>query len=178
MPSSPAERRLPGASKLTFSADGTPLAQRMDGNHLFAAAAAAGELMDGVEERLPANPDVVVGGVSGRNALLARQQCSAAVRVHVLKMAAVVLVQRTAPRTRGAGRPAGRRRAVRSRAGPSGDADPHEPPPPARRPENLAEERACAATRLADADALMPSSALWSRVRNEADRRAEELRRG
>lgn len=44
------------------------------------------------------------------------------------------VVQRTAPRTRGAGRPAGRRRAVRSRAGPSGDDDPHEPPPPPRRP--------------------------------------------
>lgn len=84
------------------------------------------------------------------------------------------VVQRTAPRTRGAGRPAGRRRAVRSRAGPSDESD---EPPPARGRHDLAELRDLAASGLADADARSPGAPLWERVRNEADRRAEELRR-
>ena len=136
MPSSPAERRLPGASKLTFSADGTPLAQWMDGNHLFAEAAADGELtqvVDGVEERLPPNPDAEFGGVSGRDALRARQQVQAAVRVHARKGAGPAVVRRM-PASRPAARRPGAKRAS-TRAGPSSDDDPGEPEPPPRRPD-------------------------------------------
>ena len=114
--------KLADGSELTFRPDGTPLARTMNGNQLFAEQAADGKLTqvheDGTVERLPPNPGAVFGGVSGHDALRARQQCSAAVRVHARRVAAAgPAVRRTAPRARGAGRPAGRR-AVSSRAGP------------------------------------------------------------
>jgi hypothetical protein len=134
--------KLAGASTLTFSEDGTPLAQWMDGNHLFAEAAADGELtqvVDGVEERLPPNPDAEFGGVSGRDALRARQQVRMAVRVHARKGAGPAVVRRL-PASRPAARRPGAKR-TSTRAGPSGDDDPPgEPAPPSRRPD-LAEQR-------------------------------------
>jgi hypothetical protein len=88
-------------------------------------------------ERLPPNPGAVFGGVSGHDALLARQQCEAAARVHARKMAAVVLVRRM-PASRPAARRPRARRTASSRAGPSGgDEPPGLPPPPPRRPQAL-----------------------------------------
>jgi len=134
--SPPPAKALADGSLLTFGEDGSPLARTMNGDQLWAELAADGALSrvheDGTVERLPADPDVVVGGVRGRDALLARQQCEAAVRVHARKMAAVVLVRRM-PASRPAARRAGAKR-TSARAGPSSDDDPHEPGPPPRRP--------------------------------------------
>jgi len=170
--------KLAGASTLTLSEDGTPLAQRLNGSHFFAELAADGALVqveDGVERRLPPNPDAVFGGVAGRDALLARQQVQMAVRVHARKGAGPAVVRRMPASRPAARRPGGKR--TSTRAGPSGDDEPHEPGPPSRRPDALTESRELAASGLADADARSPGPALWSRVRNEAERRAEELRR-
>jgi len=173
--------RLVDGSTLTFRGDGSPLARTMNGNQLFAEAAADGELtqvVDGVEQRLPADPGAVFGGVSGHDALVARQQVRMAGQVHARKVAAAgPAVVRRLPTSRPAARRPGAKR-TRSRAGPSSDDDPPgEAGPPPRRPENLAEQREFAASRLALADARSPSPALWERVRNVADRRTEELRR-
>jgi hypothetical protein len=144
MPSSPAERlstvRLAGGSTLSFGPDGTPVARRMNGDQLFAEQAADGKLVqveDGVEERLPPDPGAVFGGVRGHDALLARQQCSAAVRVHARKTAAAspALVRRMP-----ASRPAARRpRASAKRSSTRDDDDGDGEPEPAQgRPEALA----------------------------------------
>lgn len=101
--------------------------------------------------------------IAAEDAIAARRQCSFAPAA------------RRTPAARPAARRPRARRTASSRAGPSGGDDPPGlPPPPSRRPD-LARE--LAATRLALADALMPSAALWERVRNGAERRAEELRR-
>lgn len=116
----------------------------MNGNHLFAEQAADGELMrvheDGTVERLPPNPDAEFGGVSGRDALRARQQVRMAGQVHARKVAAAgPAVVRRMPASRPAARRPGAKR-TSSRAGPSSDDDPPgEPGPPPRRPD-LAEQ--------------------------------------
>lgn len=134
--SPPPAKAFAGGSELTFSADGTPLAWTMNGNHLFAEAAADGELtqaVDGVEERLPPNPDAEFGGVSGRDALRARQRVRMAVRVHARKGAPAVV--RRMPASRPAARRPGAKR-TSTRAGPSSgdDPPPGESEPPPRRP--------------------------------------------
>ncbi len=125
--------KLAGALTLTFSEDGTPLAWTMNGDHLFAEAAADGTLTqvheDGTLERLPPNPDAEFGGVSGRDALRARQQVRAAVRVHARRVSAAgspaVVCRMPAPRA-AARRPGAKR--TSTRAGPSSDDEPGEPP--------------------------------------------------
>jgi len=113
----------------------------MNGDQWWAEAAAAGELTrveDGVEERLPPDPDIVVGGVRGHDALRARQQFQVAGRVHARNVSAAspALVRRMP-----ASRPAARRpraSAKRSSARDGPDDGDGEPEPARGRPEALA----------------------------------------
>ncbi len=140
-PSPHSAKAFADGSELTFRADGTPLARTMNGDQLFAEQAADGKLVqveDGVEQRLPPNPDAEFGGVSGRDALRARQQVRMAVRVHARSVSAAggPAVVRRMPASRAAARrprPAAKR--TSTRAGPSSDDDPGEPEPPPRRPD-------------------------------------------
>jgi len=145
MPSPLPERlstaRLADGSTLTFLADGSPVARRMNGDQLWAEQAADGKLVqveDGVRTRLPPDPGAVVGGVSGRDALRARQQTQAAVLVHARKIsAASPTVVRRVP----APRPTARRpRASAKRSSTRDDDDDGdgEPEPAQGRPEALA----------------------------------------
>ena len=137
-------------------ADGSALRRRLDGSvvrtmngeHFFAEALAAGEVRraheEGTEERLPPDPDVVVGGVRGHDALRARQQFRAAGCLRARRATARPAVVRRTP----AARPAARRPLRTSSSSRTSSADPGDdpdlpspaprrrglpPPPPSRR---------------------------------------------
>ena len=144
--SAPAEKLADG-SKLTHLPDGS-VSRRMNVAQLLAEEFASGGVTrvheDGTQEQLPPNPDVVVGGVRGHDALRARQQFRVAGRLRARRATARPAVVRRTP----AARPAARRPLRTSSSSRTSSADPGDdpdlpapaprrreppPPPPSRR---------------------------------------------
>jgi len=123
--SAPAEKLADG-SKLTHLPDGS-VSRRMNVAQ-FLAEFASGEMTrvheDGTQEQLPPNPDVVVGGVRGHDALRARQQFRAVGLLRGRGATAPPAVVRRTP----AARPAARRPLRTSSSSRTSSADPGDDP--------------------------------------------------
>ena len=124
--SAPAERLADG-SELSLHPDGS-VSRRMNVAQFLAEEFASGEMTrvheDGTQEQLPPNPDVVVGGVRGHDALRARQQFRAVGLLRGRGATAPPAVVRRTP----AARPAARRPLRTSSSSRTSSADPGDDP--------------------------------------------------